>query len=260
MIRSILRNAGVRPSRLIASLLGWKRYFKERSEYRKLADGLEFPWDKEMPILTEWDEASGGMGAYFLQDLSVARLIRGSAPKRHVDVGSRVDGFVGNVASFRDIEVLDIRPAKGEVAGVKFHQVDLMEELTSEWIGCTESLSCLHTIEHFGLGRYGDRIDPNGHLRGLQQLKRILAVGGLLYLSTPIGPQRIVFNAHRVFSMRTMIDWFPSEDWQIEKLLIIDDDNQLHHLSEWSDSDVDGNFGCNLGVGIIVVRKLGSTD
>lgn len=80
-------------------------------------------------MLTEWNETSGGLGAYFLQDLTVARWIRDAAPTRHVDVGSRIDGFVANVATFREIEVLDIRPAPGEVAGVIFHQLDLMENL-----------------------------------------------------------------------------------------------------------------------------------
>jgi hypothetical protein len=30
-------------------------------------------------------------------------------PVRHIDIGSRIDGFVANVAAFRKIEVLDVR-------------------------------------------------------------------------------------------------------------------------------------------------------
>ena len=205
-------------------------------------------------MLTEWNETSGGLGAYFLQDLTVARWIRDAAPTRHVDVGSRIDGFVANVATFREIEVLDIRPAPGEVAGVIFHQLDLMENLPTGWIGCTDSLSCLHTIEHFGLGRYGDSIDPDGHLKGLAQLKRMVAPGGLIYLSTPIGPERVEFNAHRIFAAETLVSWF-SNDWEIIRLAVIDDEVRVRESVDWSGPELAAHFGCQAGVGIVVARK-----
>ena len=205
-------------------------------------------------MLTEWNETSGGLGAYFLQDLTVARWIRDAAPTRHVDVGSRIDGFVANVATFREIEVLDIRPAPGEVAGVIFHQLDLMENLPTGWIGCTDSLSCLHTIEHFGLGRYGDSIDPDGHLKGLAQLKRMVAPGGLIYLSTPIGPERIEFNAHRIFAAETLVSWF-ADDWEILRLAVIDDEVRVRESVDWSGPELAAHFGCQAGVGIVVARK-----
>ena len=254
MIRSICRNAGLRPARLLSSLRGWRRYVHERGEFRKLAGAHELPWGDELPILGEWDDASGGTGAYFLQDLIVARWIHEVNPQRHVDVGSRIDGFVGHLAVFREVEVLDIRPSPGEIPGVLFHQLDLMEELPEKWVGCTDSLSCLHTIEHFGLGRYGDPLDPLGHLKGLQQLKSMIAPGGCLYLSTPIGTERIEFNAHRIFSAATLLDWF-GEGWEIEKFAMIDGTNQLIEDVNWKGSDRDRNFGCTSGVGIVMARK-----
>jgi hypothetical protein len=208
-------------------------------------------------MLTEWNETSGGLGAYFLQDLTVARWIRDAAPTRHVDVGSRIDGFVANVATFREIEVLDIRPAPGEVAGVIFHQLDLMENLPTGWIGCTDSLSCLHTIEHFGLGRYGDSIDPDGHLKGLAQLKRMVAPGGLIYLSTPIGPERVEFNAHRVFAAATVLGWF-GEGWDIQRFAVIRDEGMLWNEPPRNEQTVAENFGCETGVVIIAARKTGT--
>lgn len=207
-----------------------------------------------MPILTEWDETSGGLGAYFVQDLTVARWIRDAGPERHVDVGSRIDGFVANVATFREIEVLDIRPAPGEVAGVIFHQLDLMDDLPTKWIGCTDSLSCLHTIEHFGLGRYGDSIDPDGHLKGLAQLKRMVAPGGLIYLSTPIGPERVEFNAHRIFAAETLLSWF-ADGWKIERFAVIDDEVRVRESVDWRGPEVARHFGCQAGVGIVVARN-----
>ena len=157
------------------------------------------------------------------------------------------------------MEVIDIRPAPAPVSNVTFHQLDLMDDLPAAWVGAVDSLSCLHTIEHFGLGRYGDPIDPQGHLKGLAQLKRMVAPGGVLYLSTPIGPQRVEFNAHRVFAARTLIDWF-SEGWKIEKFAVIDDENRVHEDVDWQSPELAQHFGCRLGVGIVCARKKEEMD
>lgn len=254
MIRTVLRNAGIQPKQILASLRGWNRYVKDRRKYLELVNSGEWPVATEMPMLMEWNDVSGNLGAYFHQDQHVARWIYEAKPQRHVDVGSRLDGFVGSVSVFREIEVIDIRPQPAKVNNVTFHQLDLIEPLPSCWIECTDSLSCLHTIEHFGLGRYGDPIDVNGHIKGLEQLKRMVSPGGILYLSTPIGPQRLIFNAHRVTAVITLTDWF-KEGWNIEKFAIIDDSNKLQDQIDWRAEESANHFGCKLGVGIIAARK-----
>ncbi|MBK8696763.1 MAG: DUF268 domain-containing protein [Deltaproteobacteria bacterium] len=67
------------------------------------------------------------------------------------------------------------------------------------------SLSCLHVIEHIGLGRYGDPLDPDGSLKALAELQRVVAPGGDFYLGVPIGRERVCFNAHRVLSPQTVL-------------------------------------------------------
>jgi hypothetical protein len=129
-----------------------------------------------------------------------------------------------------------------------------MKELPPQWIECTDSLSCLHSIEHFGLGRYGDDIDPLGHLKGLEQLKRMVKSGGILYLSTPIGPERVEFNAHRTFAVSTLASWF-SDGWNVEKFTVIDDQNRVHESLDWKSAEAENHFGCNAGIGIIAARK-----
>ena len=182
-------------------------------------------------MLTEWHDNAGSLGAYFHQDQTVARWIYEAAPQRHVDVGSRIDGFIGSVSVFRNVDVIDIRPLAEPVQNVTFHQLDLMQELPDEWMTCTDSLSCLHTIEHFGLGRYGDPIDPDGYLKGLAQLKRMVKPGGCLYLSTPAGRERIEFNAHRIFSAKTILSWF-QEGWNLERGAVLRNDSQLSLADE----------------------------
>lgn len=254
MIRALFRNAGIHPGKIRATLLGWPQYLKARAKFRREDGALDMPWGREQPMLTEWRETSGSLGAYFFQDQLVARWIYQNKPRRHMDVGSRIDGFIGSLSVFREVEVIDIRPAPGVVEGVKFHQLDLMDELPEEWVAATDSLSCLHTIEHFGLGRYCDPIDPHGHLKGLAQLKRMVVPGGLFYLSAPIGPPRIEFNAHRVFAPQTLIDWF-KEGWRIEKFAVIDDDNRVHESVDWLGPEIARHCGCRLGVGIVVARR-----
>lgn len=252
MLRAILRNAGIDPQRLASAVRGWRRYVRDRAAFRRTGNPDSFPWGKELPILTEWNESSGSLGAYFFQDQLVARWIHDATPTRHVDVGSRIDGFIGSLSVFREVEVIDIRPQPEAVHHVKFHQLDLMEELPDAWIGATDSLSCLHTIEHFGLGRYGDSIDPSGHIKGLEQLKRMVAPGGMLYLSTPIGPQRVEFNAHRIFAPETFLSWF-DHDWQIVKCAVFDDENRMTE-----DAGVEGlrGFRGKLGLGIVCAKRV----
>ena len=248
-----LRTFGVDPKRTLSSLGGVLRYRNDRRKFRAARhDGFE--WGRPLPILDEWSATSGGLGAYFHQDLLVARWIYQEEPARHVDVGSRIDGFIGHLAVFRTVEVLDIRPQLQPIPNVVFHQLDLMHPLPLEWIGCTDSLSCLHTIEHFGLGRYGDTIDPDGHLKGLAQLKQMVAPEGLLYLTTPIGPQRVEFNAHRIFAAETVIGWF-QDGWSIERFAYLDDAENVHDGIDLRTASIGDHFGCQSGLGILAVRK-----
>lgn len=254
MIRAILRNAGFNPRRLISAIKNYQRYTSDRHAFKNMPGADLIPWGREMPILTEREESSGGLGGYFFQDCLVARWIYDAAPERHVDVGSRIDGFLGSVSIFRKLEVIDIRPQPLTVPNVTFHALNVMDPLPMQWIEATDCLSCLHTIEHFGLGRYGDPLDPQGHLKGLEQLKKMVAPGGLLILSTPLGPERVEFNAHRVFSAQTLVGWF-ADGWNIEKCAVIDD---LNHLTEAEDAGLLLTSDCQIGIGIIAARKSDS--
>jgi SAM-dependent methyltransferase len=259
-LRSILRSTGFRPARILRALSGLPRYYRDRSQFLKMNADPVLKMGDDWPILDEWHEASGGVGAYCLQDLTVARWIHQAGPQRHIDVGSRLDGFVGHLSIFRKVDVLDIREAPSHLENVTFHRADLMLPLAACWVGATDSLSCLHTLEHFGLGRYGDTIHPRGHLSGLAELKKILAPGGVFYLSVPMGEERVEFNAHRVFAPETVLDWF-DESWEIIKTATISDQEQLE-VAEGEDCRAlllrAKSF--QLGLGIIAVRKTALPD
>ena len=66
----------------------------------------------------------------------------------------------------------------------------------------------MHVIEHVGLGRYGDPIDPDGDLKAIAEIKRVLAVGGDMLFVVPIGKPKVIFNAHRIYSYDQIIMYF----------------------------------------------------
>ena len=57
----------------------------------------------------------------------------------------------------------------------------------------------ISSFEHDGLGRYGDRLDPDGDLKAMQKVKKMLKRKGVLYLSVPVGRDALVWNVHRVY-------------------------------------------------------------
>jgi len=233
------------------SMLGELRTLKAQAR----SSSHTFPLGKLNPYPHEKKQQSGtAKGHYFHQDLLVARRIFESKPEKHVDVGSRVDGFVAHVAAFRPIEVLDIRPMDSKVHNILFKQADLMSP-PPEMAGYTDSLSCLHAIEHFGLGRYGDPIDFEGHLKGLNSLHAILKHGGTLYLSCPIGPQRIEFNAHRVFNVKYLLSLFEGK-FRLRRFSYVDDQGHLHENVAMANEQLTSNFGCHYGCGIFELEKI----
>lgn len=221
---------------------------------RQKGDDFNFKIGKLYPILTDRNEEGGTMtGHYFHQDLYVARQIYLNSPKTHLDIGSRTDGFVAHVASFRKIEIIDIRPIKSKVVNIDFMQADLMR-LPENLINYCDSISSLHAIEHFGLGRYGDPVNYNGHLNALDNIHLILKNGGVFYFSVPIGPQRIEFNAHRVFSLPYLLSIF-KDKYKIDAFSYVDDNGCFFENVILDEQAVNSNFNCEYGCGIFKLIK-----
>ncbi|MDH5524731.1 MAG: DUF268 domain-containing protein [Desulfobulbaceae bacterium] len=214
----------------------------------------KFTFGKFFPCLRDWNDSSGiASGHYFHQDLLVAQKIFANNPLKHVDIGSRIDGFVAHVASFREIEVIDVRPLQSKIKNIEFKQIDFMEDNSS--VGSySDSISCLHALEHFGLGRYGDPVDFDGYMKGFKNLTHMLNPGGLLYFSVPIGEQRIEFNAHRVFSVQYLLDLFRDE-FSVKTFSYVDDRGDLHEDVSLREEDVASNFSCTYGCGIFELIK-----
>lgn len=197
---------GINPVAAANGIRSLPRFLRDLHVLRQQQRGdPQWPIYLSAPCLSDWWQQGGtARGHYFHQDLLVARRIFQRNPRKHVDVGSRVDGFVAHVATFRKIEVLDIRKTTTTVENIVFRECDVMN-LPDDLANYCDSLSCLHALEHFGLGRYGDTVRYDGYQIGFRNLVKVLEAGGTLYLSVPIGPQRIDFNGHRVFSIATVL-------------------------------------------------------
>ncbi len=245
----------------IYAFRGLPLYFKDSKTLKKQQKFNNTVFLLGDPILCLEDrfvESGTASGHYFYQDWFVARRIFLNNPNTHVDVGSRIDGFVAHVASFRSIKVIDIRPLVVKIPNIEFIQADLLQPISDDLVECCDSLSCLHALEHFGLGRYGDPVIFDGYLIGLNNLTRLLKPGGKFYFSIPIGPQRIEFNAHRVFSVEYILELLKGK-FTIDSFSFIDQDNQNGYLFENVDLSLEGvrtNFGCTYGCGIFEATKL----
>jgi hypothetical protein len=236
---------GIDPRRVLL-LRYLPRYLSERATYIKRGGIIT----KTRVLLGDYGQQAGvASGHYFHQDLLVATFVREANPVRHIDVGSRIDGFVAHVASYRDIEIIDIRPLFSPgYSQIKFIQGNLMS-LDSSLVGICDSLSCLHALEHFGLGRYGDPIDPAGHIKGFNNLNKMLQPGGTLYVSFPIGKSGVYFNAHRVFGSTDILEWSKGL-FELARFDYVDDQGNLQAKAVLPVKDL--SYGC----GIYTLKKI----
>lgn len=254
MIYKIFALSGIDPIRIGRSIFGFPKYVIDLIKTLSNRKSTQFGALYLFPITADSTEPSGSMsGHYFHQDLYVAQQIFKQKPNKHVDIGSRIDGFVAHVASFRPIEVLDIRANESHQKNIVFRQADLMEQ-KADLNEYADSVSCLHTIEHFGLGRYGDPIDIDGHLKGLSNIMSMVKKDGVFYFSTPIGPQRIEFNAHRVFSIKYLLGIL-TKGFELESFSYVDDKGDFHENIPLTQSLIDTNCGCDFGCGIFTLRN-----
>jgi hypothetical protein len=241
---------GINP-RAALSLRFLPKYLLDRRKFKKAGGRIV----RSVPLLGDFvGQAGTARGHYFHQDLLVASHIFKANPACHIDIGSRIDGFVAHVASFREILVLDVRElADIGHENIKFIQADLMVDFIANH-EIADSVSCLHAIEHFGLGRYGDPINPNGHLLGFENVVKILKTGGTLYVSFPIGnTSGAYFNAHRVFHPREILSWPGHDKLELTRFDFVDDEGMLHTEFPLMDKIPFAIYGC----GIYTFRKTG---
>lgn len=220
----------------------WRNTFieddmKKYSSLNKRSDFEIKEW-RLYPIIGDKYKSNGGFDDYFWMDLWAAKHIISSGIKEHYDIGSSVRGFIGHLlASGIKVNAIDVRPFLGECENLHTI-VDDATMLTQFEENSILSLSALCSLEHFGLGRYGDPVDPEACFKCFEQMQKKLKKGGKLFIALPIGQDGIAFNAHRIFYASTIISNFDRlklieysivRNWKIEYNIDI---HTYDHLSE----------------------------
>jgi len=193
------------------------------------------------PCLSDKTTATAFDRHYIYHPAWAARVLAQTRPEWHVDISSSLN-FCALVSAFIPVRFYDYRPAELILSNLTSTPADICALPFPD--ASVHSISCMHVVEHIGLGRYGDPLDPNGDLKAIVELKRVLAPGGNLLFVVPIGRPRIMFNAHRIYSYRMILEYF-SELKLVEFSLIPDkpEDGGIicNALEEQADAQ---SYGC----------------
>jgi SAM-dependent methyltransferase len=192
------------------------------------------------PCLGDWTAYTPFDPHYFYQGAWLARKLQGAGINKHVDVGSSVL-TVSVLSAYVETIFVDYRPLKTSLPGLTTISGTILNLPFAD--NSLQSLSCLHVIEHIGLGRYGDTLDPLGSVKAAIELQRVLRVGGSLFLSLPVGRERICFNAHRVHSPESTVKLFPL--MSLIEFSYVDDAGQFLERKS-VDEYINFEYGCGL--------------
>ena len=156
---------------------------------------------------------------YFYHQAWAARILAEVRPEKHIDISSTIN-FMSHISAFIPTEYYEYNIPEIELDNLKIDRCDLLSLPFED--NSVVSLSCMHVIEHIGLGRYGDTFDLDADLKAVNELKRVLAKNGHLLFVVPISSDpRIEFNAHRVYSYKMVLEMF--QDLNLEEFYLIPD-------------------------------------
>lgn len=183
--------------------------FKNYLLFRKkdVTKRFSIPFSSVQPSLFENTPFTRFDTHYIYHTAWAARKVEEINAKEHVDISSSLY-FSSIVSAFKRVYFYDFRPAKLNLSNLISESEDLTKLSFPD--NSIASLSCMHTVEHVGLGRYGDPINPDGDLDAAKELERVVAEGGSLLFVVPIGKPKIQFDAHRIYSYAMVLEMFPN--------------------------------------------------
>lgn len=185
----------------------WQRFWQSYETYKGMTTEQNRPKiDYLYPCLGDDTDETILEPTYFYQDAWAFEKIVDTNPSCHFDVGSQ-NKFVALLSKVFPVTMVDIRPLSLPLKTINFVKGSILELPFED--GSIESLSSLCVVEHIGLGRYGDPLDPLGTEKAVAELKRVVKPGGNLYVSLPLDDEnRTYFNAHRAFSEEYVLKLF----------------------------------------------------
>lgn len=178
-------------------------YLKFKTKDKK--DRFDIPLTSVLPCLFENTPFTRFDTHYIYHTSWAARKVKEISPEIHTDISSSLY-FCSIVSAFQKVNFYDFRPANLNLSNLKSEAANLLHLHFAD--NSLESVSCMHTVEHVGLGRYGDKIDPDGDMQAAHELARVVRSGGSLLFVVPVGQPRIQWNAHRIYSYEMVMDMF----------------------------------------------------
>lgn len=225
------------PGELLGAFISYRRYCKINNNLSPVLF---------RPVLFQNNIESTFDAHYVIQGWWATNRILAIRPSFHIDISSNVS-FVAQLAAVIPVRYYEFNPPtlclpnleRGSANLVKLHFAD----------ASIECLSCLHVLEHIGLGRYGDSIDPGGMMIACAELSRCVKNNGYLLVSFPIGNKRVEFNGQRITNPIEIYDLFPGMD--VEEFSYVNDDGKFVE-----NVGIESVGSCNYGCGFFLLKKV----
>jgi len=219
--------------------------YRDFGKIRRLHDRrFKMKW-KERFIIQPYSPLNSSYDKHYIYHTAwAARILKKIKPSLHVDISSSLY-FVSIISAFIPVSFYDFKPPNLLLSNLKCAFENLTKLSFSN--ASIESLSCMHVVEHIGLGRYGDQIDPFGDIKAMEELSRVLKSGGNLLFVVPIGREpKIVFNAHRIYDKDYIIRTFADLGMNLEEFTLIQNSSDKTGLiTNPEESDMDGEeYAC----------------
>ena len=222
----------------------WWRNYKFQREFKNKFELLgdkrfKVAWKDRWPCLDDATSTTGFDAHYVYHTAWAARILAKQCPYHHIDIGSCLR-FATLISAFIPVEFYDYRPAKIALSDLDCKEANVLALPFADQ--SVVSLSCMHVVEHIGLERYGDPFDPQGDVKAMRELTRVLAPGGDLFFVVPVGHEaRIQYNAHRIYTYRQICDYFA--ELRLESFAFVTDSGEF--ISDACElSCVGQKYGC----------------
>jgi len=226
------------------SALSWVSFLRDFIKFRtnsRRRPGMDVIWRDRLPCLDDNTGATGFDRHYVFHTAWAARILAELKPVKHIDIASSLY-FCTIASAFVPVDFYDYRPTELNLGSLNSWAGNLLQLPFAD--DEVESLSCMHVVEHVGLGRYGDPMDVDGDLKAIAELKRVLAQGGTLLFVVPVGKPRVMFNAHRIYAFEQIVEYFSG--LELVEFALIPDEERDGGLIRFADPQLVKSqlYGC----------------